>query len=191
MIVNEHSSAEKTWELLEKSTHGIWLFKTPLLLWAPVTHQIHQPSKCLSSQPCWIYHLWHMDKHQRMAAGPAGFKAAILWWCIRPRHLKINMTIMQQILANKGKEKLVEGLQEAPRRMFHIWTDHWREVRDFSAHESNVQCERKHDTTQPGPICPVWHQCHPRLGVEGWERTDITALQVLKRVLAQAGRWLL
>lgn len=45
------------------------MFKTPGLWWAPVTHQTHQPSKCLSSQPCWIYHLWHRDRHQRTPWG--------------------------------------------------------------------------------------------------------------------------
>lgn len=115
------------------------MFKAPVLLWASVTHQRHQPSKCLSSQPCWIYHLWHTDKYQRTPPRPTGFKAGILWWCIRPHHFKINMIITQQIVTNGGKEKLVEGSQEAPRRMLHRWTDRWPEVRDFSARVSNVQ----------------------------------------------------
>lgn len=170
------------------------------------------------------------------APGPTGFKAGILWWCIRPHHLNINMKITQQILINEERR----SLRTDRRRLLHgcltdelttdrkclislsllvsnvqfwmqqqcarccakrcslsilssnqsvppVWTQTWQsnELKSLSeGHRENTARSRSE------PICPLRRQCHRTLKVEEWERTEGTALRVLKSALAQAERWM-
>lgn len=101
-------------ELLKKSMHGIWMFKTPLLLWAPVTHKTHQPppSSCLVSHVGFIT----CDTWTNIRTS-WGWRVLKLEYCdgvSYPHNLKEINKYDNQVPTSEGNRKPMEGSQEAP-----------------------------------------------------------------------------